>query len=872
MLEHHPNGDGSTLSPIRARYFTYSTWIYPTIEEALLGDFTKINSKRKHKDVARILFTSGLEEGFLKLLETNWLQDSNFNPQLLYFVCCSGAYSMEEMQEIELDEDFVGDYKWNPKIDVTQNPFHMYIWMRVNCTAALSIYHKYRHMDKLHAFWDGHLQLLQHIDSGKTTIDFSLYQSLGRSYHDVDRKYIECTRYTILDNDHEDVDLDLDTVDDVDLLLMDTEEDVPEYFYKCEYMLEKCRNLFETDPRKARIRQACFVDVYSDGTFEETMKYYPYSNRSFTDDDLPDLFPALFQIPLYGLKMDADFGNAFIVRCFQKCLPFASQSRRLAQAVVKEMTVSPAFNNLICKLFWCMLTNMYSSPACPFLTMNYLLRVDYICNTPKVLLVYFKAIKKQDDLCPILRLAFQLYIVKLLETNPWYMEATASYIDWKSYIKVTHKQHASIFKDVNIIYSEDWIQQMTPGIRHFETPIHHYFEETPAGFLAKLMFQTLQHEIFPKLLQEEMVTLDEAETIEKYLEDPTILSVETKQNILDILINIPIEQRYTPESISILQLEMYGGVDRESLKKITEFLCQYSSTIKPKGIKTMLQTILYTDFCTVLWYFYVVTLLEKIQIVPLPPSVTAGIDTAMLTNRYVTLPGQELSPTVYDVYISLCCGNVKTLDWNHSFGTTDIVYDVDTQESSCSHTSNTPVSINAELTLKDVKKGKGYIHDKHVNKRIRDMKTEFTHIPCVNNPVLRVNLRGFLLRYRATKSTWIEYIHCPSCGAFHKYKHGNWTTQYHCDECLVHEPVAAICCMCEITLQQKTLEKASLTIINPDPNREGDYIQHLYFCKKHRRAAYTSAKYNVGKEEAFTNATRKVQQDMKNRAGMTYKV
>lgn len=871
-MEHHPNGDGTTLSPIRPRYFTYSTWKYPTVEEALLGDFTKTKSTRKHKDVARVLFTDNLDEGYLQFLNKNWYNENTGNIHLLYFICASGKYSMDEMAEIELDSDFRGEYKWNPKVDVSTCPFKTYIWMRINCTYALSIYYNYSQMSKLEQFWNQHIPLLQHIDSLEPGIDFTLYQPLGRSYHDSDRKYIVHQQFQILDNDWSDDLLDVDLQDELEVLLdVDIEEDIPEYYYKCQHVLNKCQTLFGkgSETLKARRIQACFLDVYKDGTFEHKMQYYPYSNRAFTDDDLPDLFYALFQIPLAGLKVESEYGNCFIVRALQKCLPFASQSRRLTQAVIKEMSTSPAFSNFMSKLFWCMLSNMYDTAGCPFLTIDQLLRIDYLCHSPGLLLKQLRGFEKLDDACPILRLVFQLYILKLLENNQWYIKLTSEYVDWNGYAEVTFRQHQSIYASLEVLNRDNWMHILVENIKQYETPIHHYFDGTPAFMFTKIMFQILQREMFPAIIKKE----DDV-GIEEYIQmigQDTEQDILSKENILNLLVKIPESQRYTALTISVLQLPDYGNVKRETLENVLQLVQDYSAIMKPMDVRNIVKNIPYQEFTIVLWYFHVITLLEKITLIPLPEPVVNNTDMALFHNRYNLLPEQEMSPSVYDVHVSLCCGYVKTLDRIYSFGTSKIVYDIDEQTISCAHSKSKSQKnkMEKDMAVKDIK---GYLSEKYVSKRIRDMKTEFVTIPCIDNPLLRINLRGFMLRYRATKAKWVEYVHCPSCGAFHKYNHNNWDKEYRCNECVVHEKIHAVCCMCEKTLQQKALEKSSLTIINHFPKRPNDYIQHLYFCKTHRGAAFTSAKYNISKEQAFTNATKKVQQNMKNRAGMTYKV
>jgi hypothetical protein len=216
------------------------------------------------------------------------------------------------------------------------------------------------------------------------------------------------------------------------------------------------------------------------------------------------------------------------------------------------------------------------------------------------------------------------------------------------------------------------------------------------------------------------------------------------------------------------------------------------------------------DFTVILWYLSIVKSLEKIHLIQLPASVVAQIDHALQYRKYMHLPSSSpVNPNIYSIYISLCCNAVHTLVGKHMYGQNDIVIDTDTGRESCTHF------------------GAASGH-----------KKKFYRIPCIDNPVLKINIRGLMLKYKATKDTTVYYMHCPQCGSLHAYNDANWTDTYKCDECLSITPrgqAVAVCTICAAPLTAKAMQKNAAEISHASIDETREFLKRVYFCNKHKR-------------------------------------
>ena len=93
-----------------------------------------------------------------------------------------------------------------------------------------------------------------------------------------------------------------------------------------------------------------------------------------------------------------------------------------------------------------------------------------------------------------------------------------------------------------------------------------------------------------------------------------------------------------------------------------------------------------------------------------------------------------------------------------------------------------------------------------------------------DNPVLSIPLRGFMLIYNKTE----RYMHCPNCGAFHRYHcTGFQGGEYACQECK-QDTFYTTCSTCGVEGA-----KEKWPVENLEATEKGDVFQYKYFCRKH---------------------------------------
>jgi sulfatase maturation enzyme AslB (radical SAM superfamily) len=103
-------------------------------------------------------------------------------------------------------------------------------------------------------------------------------------------------------------------------------------------------------------------------------------------------------------------------------------------------------------------------------------------------------------------------------------------------------------------------------------------------------------------------------------------------------------------------------------------------------------------------------------------------------------PGQRLPESVFNVFFTICCGKIKTLTDSNSFGHKDIAYDINQNIYLCSKPHK-----KISSSLKD------FTEFEKQKKEARKKRKDFNYLPCRNNPVLSISIRGFMLIYDKTQ-------------------------------------------------------------------------------------------------------------------------
>ena len=324
------------------------------------------------------------------------------------------------------------------------------------------------------------------------------------------------------------------------------------------------------------------------------------------------------------------------------------------------------------------------------------------------------------------------------------------------------------------------------------------------------------------------------------------LDISVKENILNMLITVEVQKRFSPETLNIMRLERYGNISTRAVHAIYKLLDVYAQSAKPLTYKKVLDCLTIREFKVVTWYFSIIWTLERIQFVPLDVDTIARIDDAMRNSRYFLYKDQPLNPTVYNVCISICCNKLLTNVGNSTYGHDRIMYNIETGLLECAKTKT--------KTQKNAKKSE---------------KKQFRIIPCNENPVLRIPLKGYMLIYQITAEKKKRYMHCPQCAAFHEYDYTNWTDTYKCEICVKKnsERIYVTCCMCNDRLSPKLIPKNNLIIT--DPTNADEPIQHLYFCKKHYRHA-RKMNTRLTKQQLFDYVTKKVTEQNRANAQIRY--
>jgi len=756
------------------------------------------------------------------------------------------------LDTIEEEDIFV----WTPKkIYHNWNKYSYFctVWIRLNVSHALSLYYNFKH-ESLSEFHNIHIPLLQHIDSledpSDVNVTFKSQIIMPTSRYEIYKNYttvttdswentvqikdrypdyawciedaIGCCDYTLLPNP-------LNITDD---------HEKHTIYYACLHIMNNCKILYEKHKDDdLYFYYVCFLDLFYYGASigkmdDETLQtavnnlsplemYYPHYNRAFTGYDLPNLFHVYSRLPLWGEKQETTTTIEYIL---QKCLPFASQQRGLLKIVNMYMTKQPSFKRVMVKIMWCLKANMYPGTPKSF-NIPELIDIQYKC-------INMKRIENIDEFI----VAVRMWIFLMCDGNDVYIKEASKCIDWDKFKAVTFNNATTDVKQTNIVYRYRK-NSRTRNITMICSSIlmNSVFKLKDTWTDASDVFCIASEDIRSILYYTRKVNKELHYTI-----DNTV-----KENILNLLITIPVNKRFSPNTLNILRVERYGNLSTNAVSVIYKLLYIYKISAKPQTYKNELDSLTIHEFKVVTWYFSIIWTLERIQFIPLDQTTIDKIDDAMRNTRYFLYKTQKLNPAVYNVCITICCNKLLTISGESTFGHDKIMYNMETKQMMCTKTTHNHVDEEEKIPTQNKK---------------------FKIIPCSENPVLQIPLKGFMLIYQTTAVKKKRYMHCPQCGSFHKYTYENWTDEYRCNTCVnkTKQKIHATCCMCNDVLSQKTLIRCTLLISSIEKG-----IEHLYFCKKHHKYA-KRMNTRLMKGDLFEYVTKKVTEQNKKNAQIRY--
>lgn len=769
---------------------------------------------------------------------------------------------------------------WNhmyslPNSNLMHYSWLMTVWLRINVAASLDAEN-----DKIKAFVDGHLACVRYLDSIINPTDANvsehhlceLYKPLGRSHYDEDRNFIqlETTKHATAPTplqilipaypDHawiiedavhalEKMPIDqqrliVEEIRAADYDIVPSDDwDHHKLYYAALWIMMNCKKLHKTQGN-ATIRDAlwfyhgCFIDfIYNAAgksdeelltpvknkqrTLMETL--YPHDNRAFTAYDLPDAYHVVISIPLLAEHTGETFD---LWKFIQKSLPYCCARRTLVQRTDASISSDLAFWKIFSTVFYCMLMDAYPSDMSHRtrqFDLRYLLHAKQICSDRNLMrealsrhsqkkddLTTLESFQKENDKgCHLVFTAFRLWVIMMVRNQPHYLEFAKQFIDWDGFFQQTVEMGHLVRKS-----GLKW-----PDPFSVARNVLNKTDKKPDNQVYRYRKGNVVH-----LLLQMLTSLLENDLYRVRMFDP--LAGEIRKNILNLFIRVPEEQWLTPLGLSILKLPEYGNVGNQGIMVILKFMEIYYHTAKPKDFEQQLLDLDTHDVQVFTWYFHVIHHLQQIQFQPLTNQQTESIDFAMKHNRHILFPGQALPEHAYSVFVTICCGEIKTLQGPYEFGHADVAFDMVHNQFVCTK-GNKKMHLSPEA-LANLENDK---------KRNREERKQFKHIPCKNTPVFNISLRGFSLIYQGKD----RYLHCPRCAGLHKYDMTGWSGSvdgtYRCKECVRQERTSGnwnalyyTCALCGVQLPDGTSRKCILTVVDP---LGGDIFQRLYFCKLH---------------------------------------
>lgn len=635
---------------------------------------------------------------------------------------------------------------------------------------------------------------------------------------------------------------------------------------------------------------------------------YPFPDRAFQWGDLPDLFIVLCRdIMLFGDRIEFSYPLGNIM---QKCMPYASQ-RRMMFDRIKPAAEDPGFWKVFRLVMWCTFAGVY--PGCKERPDGAKALFLYrLCADKERFLAALAPVKREKQSsrsCTIVYTAFRIYMAHMVADNPGFRYASPS-PNWKAMldnsrqmaqlVRASHVYAQDVFKDARIRLDRHNKNAKAHVYRYRSHALARKLYDVCSTTLTKLVFLEIEilrgllHQVrecllalergedpqasFSELLRtrlrKELSACDPSHShqLSQALQNTQLLlelrlreysrdiSLDAKNAILNLVVDLPAHLCYDIRTLYLLTLERFGAVEPATCRGMVKLAQINLNAGFPGKSNKVLDRLTAYDLRVVSWYWFCVKLMDNYKVAPLPARVVAATEAAMKKRRFALYPGlQELKDHAWTVCVSLCCRQVLC-EKDNSIGTDKVKF----------HESLHDIVCEREKTLTSCDLSQPTTSSAEQKKRARYMKQAFFWIPCHEQPVLRINLRGKLLIHKSNRSSQERYMRCPQCAGFHKVVNDCWLSgDYACPSCTQRNAVVAkrwSCAYCREPvppiwrkpagskkpewLPPESFVQVHRPTVGSDP-QDPDWdpaqdppgaTQVLCFCQKHWKAARNRAK------------------------------
>ena len=780
------------------------------IEETLLGQYTNTH---KQKELAACLFQPNIQTSREMILPYIGKIPSNLNILVQLFKNNEPIIDyLKFPTPIFIYDSLPIILAWSPRHPVHVKNYEKYsywliVWLRVNIGHLFAPNNK-----KINDFVNAHLPIIRYLDAQDDPNDQNIaqmeYKSVGKSYHDEDRNYIQITTESYPIRPYF-----LELIRKHFPNLAWEPHEVTKYSFKQNLkkleeshtyfasltIMEQCAEMYK-QTSNVDLQDALYFYYASFLDYLEGHDNYPFCNAGFLAYDLPDVLHILFQIPLAGEQTNCEF---LLGKFLQKSLPFAGARRTIVDKLDLALEKNEAFWEIVSKVIFCALANMYPHYLSPStkrdFNMSKLIQIKKITSNREFLK---HAFGDDSSNSYIVFTSFRMWILMTIHEQEHYLNL--GIIDWKLFkeqtLNTVHIIQQSSFENETFSTLQT---NLTDKTKQLKSKIYRYRNKNMIGKIYDNMINVLEKVIYKNCAN--ISQIDE----------------EIKLEILHHLIRVPKQ-----EWMNLLCIKAITNIGDDNLYLMSKLQEVYYTTAKPKSFEAIIDLFTIKDFQILCWYMRIINTLNKIDFEILPLSMVKNIDHAMTTNKYILLPHTHITTDVYNVLFSICCGTIKTICGYREYGNTNVAYDIEKRLYLCSKIPKKIHEIKEDEEVFDM------LEIDNERKKLRDKRKDFNHIPCKNNPVFSIPLRGYMLIME--KNT--RYLHCPSCASFHQFKWTNFKQDYYtCDKCKISD-YHFTCHICAKVVPEHIALKCNMIIFKPLAlDGAYDSYQHLYFCKKHFR-------------------------------------
>jgi len=604
--------------------------------------------------------------------------------------------------------------------------------------------------------------------------------------------------------------------------------------------------------------------------------------RTYHAGDLPNLFHVLHAIPLWGEQYTPPTA---IGRIYQKALPFACQRRHIINFINETIAQDEAIWVLLSRLFWVTLAALYPGEAATTkISFRDVVRAKELTNNKKMLLDAIATKDTHKSGAPLVMYSvIRQHIVYMATTSGTaYVEAARCCVEWDHFVANAEEQ-ATIVRESNLLPFDAFGRARARLSKTAKSPharVHRIRRKSLVITLSGRMNEVLEKTIIKDKRDRtaSLAATGGEDSILDYYH--TILTMDCKAALVNLLIRIKPERRMSWESLAIMTLPEYGGISLESVAQIRKLVDIYYTTGKPLEFVRAIDAMNGADFVVAAFYVNTVAVLENVRFVALPAQMVEATDTAMLQRRYY---GEtELPQFAYTGYVSLCCERVLNLTGSHVYGTKYVTYDVLRKKFVCTkkkvRISMRPENAdqsgddeqqeeeeddNEDEEEEEEEEGGEKEIDAFFNintllapllskvtplpkslrtleieerKAVRLERKQFNRIPC-GQPILLIPLRGRALLWGHRLEKQQLHLFCPRCASFHLYSPMNWCNSadgtYRCNACARTEQrhlAQPRCAYCSKTTPSQMSTRYKLLVTDPPALPPQAW---LYFCKSH---------------------------------------